>query len=400
MRRTITLLFCVLAIVALALPAAARDQGAARYVVTLEDSAHPGAVASEHARAHGAAVGHVYSSALKGYSAVIPAHRVDDIARDERVVSVLPDQEMNALHHRSGHSKGGDDGGGGGTEPDPAACPGTQQVPWGIARIGSEVNSTAAGNCSGTTSGVTIYVIDTGIDASHGDLNVVSHVNFASGPNKDCNGHGTHVAGTAAARDNTSDVVGAAPGAALVGVKVLSCNGSGWVSDVIAGIDWVTRNASGASVANMSLGGGAYAPLDDAVRRSVTSGVAYALAAGNSGANACNYSPARVGASLSGAITVGATDAADVDPSWSNHGSCVELWAPGVGVSSTANGGGTTTMSGTSMASPHVAAGLALAAAAGADVASAESQLRSSAQSTGTLANDGAPISLLGLSGF
>ena len=124
--------------------------------------------------------------------------------------------------------------------------------------------------------------IDTGIDPAHSDLNVLRNVNFAGGKNTDCNGHGTHVAGTVAARDNTSAVVGVAPGAPLTGVKVLGCSGSGSWSGVIKGIDWVSANAAKPAVANMSLGGGANKAVDDAVTRSAASGVFYALAAGNS----------------------------------------------------------------------------------------------------------------------
>ena len=125
---------------------------------------------------------------------------------------------------------------------------------------------------------------------------MVGHVNFAGGPNTDCSGHGTHVAGSVAARDNATDVVGAAPGAPLTGVKVLGCNGSGTWSGVIRGVDWVTANAKKPAVANMSLGGGVSQAVDDAVKKSADSGVFYALAAGNDGADACKSSPARAGA--------------------------------------------------------------------------------------------------------
>ena len=156
-----------------------------------------------------------------------------------------------------------------------------QTLPWGIDKIDADISSTRAGDGSGAVSNVNVYVIDTGVDATHPDLNVVGHVNFAGGPNRDCHGHGTHVAGTIAAKDNAYDVVGVAPGAPITGVKVLGCNGSGSNSGVIAGIDWVTANAIKPAVANMSLGGGASQAIDDAVRRSAASGVFYALAAGN-----------------------------------------------------------------------------------------------------------------------
>jgi aqualysin 1 len=192
------------------------------------------------------------------------------------------------------------------------------------------------------------------VDAQHRDLNVIRHVNFASGPNSDCNGHGTHVAGTVAARDNTVDVVGVAPSVPLTGVRVLGCGGSGSTSGVFKGVDWVTANALKPAVANVSLGESTSQALDDAVKKSANSGVFYAVAAGNSGANACNYSPARAGAgSNNGVMTVAATDSNDREASWSNYGSCVGVWAPGVSILSTRLKGGTTTMSGTSMTSPH-----------------------------------------------
>jgi subtilisin family serine protease len=270
-----------------------------------------------------------------------------------------------------------------------------QTLPWGINKIDADASSTLAGNGSGAVSNVNAYIIDSGIDAAHTDLNVVRHVNFAGGTNTDCNGHGTHVAGTVAARDNTSAVVGVAPGAPLTGVKVLGCSGSGSWSGVIAGIDWVKANAKKPAVANMSLGGGANKAVDDAVRSSANSGVFYALAAGNSGANACNYSPARVGAGTNNGIaTVAATDSADREASWSNYGNCVDIWAPGVSILSTKKGGTTTTMSGTSMASPHGAGGAALylSSHTGASPSAVESALKSAATPTANKSKDGRTI--------
>ncbi len=336
--------------------------GSGRYIVVLKDSVSSSkAVASEHARAHRAEIGFTYSQALKGYSAVIPDSRLSAIRSDSRVKYVVTDGVASVSHHRNGHGSG-PGGGGETTPPPPTSCPGNQTKPWGIDRIGADENSKVlAGNCLDETPAVTAYVIDTGIDGSHPDLKVTNHVNFAGGSNTDCHGHGTHVAGTVAARDNTSDVVGVTPGLALVGVKVLNCAGSGSWSGVIAGIDWVTTNAAtaGLSVANMSLGGSKNQAVDDAVIESADSGVLYAVAAGNDGRDACNYSPAWAG-THSGVITVAATDSRDRETSWSNYGSCVDIWAPGASILSTKRGGGTTTMSGTSMASPHVAGGAAL----------------------------------------
>jgi subtilisin family serine protease len=165
---------------------------------------------------------------------------------------------------------------------------------------------------------------------------------------------------------------------------------------VVKGVDWVTANARKPAVANMSLGGGVSQALDDAIRSSVNSGVLYAVAAGNSGANACNYSPARAG-TYDGIVTVAATDSTDKEASFSNYGSCVDIWAPGVSVLSTKSGGGTTSLSGTSMASPHVAGGGAvyLSVNTGASAATVESALKSSAQSTGTTSKDGRAITRL-----
>jgi aqualysin 1 len=203
------------------------------------------------------------------------------------------------------------------------------------------------------------------------------------------------VAGTVAAIDNIQDVVGVAPDAPLTGVKVLGCSGSGSWSGVIKGIDWVTQHATKPAVANMSLGGGANKAVDDAVRNSAASGIFYSIAAGNDGANACTHSPARAGAGTNNGIaTVAATNSSDKEASWSNYGSCVDIWAPGVNILSTKKGGGTTTMSGTSMATPHVAGGgaLYLSTNASASPSSVESALTSAAQPTGTTSKDGRTI--------
>jgi subtilisin family serine protease len=245
---------------------------------------------------------------------------------------------------------------------------------------------------------VNAYVIDTGIDTAHADLNVVGHVNFAGGPNRDCHGHGTHVAGTMAAKDDTSDVVGVVPGAPLTGVKVLACNGTGSTSKVIKGIDWVTANAKKPAVANMSLGGGASMALDEAVIESANSGVFYVVAAGNSGADTCTSSPARAGAGTNnGVMTVAATDSSDQEASWSNYGTCVDVWAPGVSILSTKLGGGTTTMSGTSMASPHGAGlgALYLSSHTSNSPADVETALTTSAVSSGTTSKDGRSIKVV-----
>jgi subtilisin family serine protease len=358
-KRLFVAALAALATLMLALSAQARTtQGADRYVVVLKQAVDPDAVADKHAKKFGLAVDFVYRHALPGYAAVIPNDRVAELRADENVAYVEADGTVEAL---------------------------AQTLPWGIDKIDADVSSTRAGDGAGAVSNVNVFIIDTGIDRNHADLNVVRHVNFANGPNKDCNGHGTHVAGTVAARDNAIDVVGVAPGAPLTGVRVLSCSGSGTISGVIAGVDWVTGNAVKPAIANMSLGGGASTALDDAVRRSAASGVFYSLAAGNESTDACTRSPARAGAGTNNGIaTVGATDINDVGASFSNFGSCVDIWAPGVAVLSTRAGGGTTTFSGTSMASPHVGGGgaLYLSVNTGASPSAVEAALKAAAQLT------------------
>ena len=199
-------------------------------------------------------------------------------------------------------------------------------------------------------SGVHGYVIDTTILASHQDFGGRASVDY--GPLVACHGHGTHVAGTIGGRAH-----GVAKKAYIHGVGVLDCAGSGTTAGVIAGINWVTANFIPPAVANMSLGGGFSASLNAAVDGSVAAGVFYAVAAGNNAADACNFSPA----SAAGACSVGATDSADNGASFSNFGSCVDIYAPGVSITSTwhTSNTATATISGTSMASPHVA-GVAL----------------------------------------
>jgi subtilisin family serine protease len=229
-------------------------------------------------------------------------------------------------------------------------------------------------------------------------INPAAYNAVNDGKDYDCNGHGTHVAGTVAAKDNTSTVVATAPGAPLTGIKVLGCDGSGTTSGVIAGVEWVTANAQKPAIANMSLGGGASQALDDAVKKSVASGVFYAIAAGNDGADACTKSPARAGAGTdNGILTVAATDSNDAEASFSNYGKCVDVWAPGVSVPSTSMNGGTTTMSGTSMASPHVggAGALYLSANTGSSAATVEGRLKADAASASTKSKDGTAIKRL-----
>ena len=310
-------------------------------------------------RRHGFRADHVYSVALRGFAARLTSRQIDALEQDADVALVEPDGTMFAV---------------------------AQSVPWGVSRIDG---GQPAGN-------VNAYIIDTGIDTQHADLNVVGHVKFATGPNSDCHGHGTHVAGTVGARHNAIDVLGVAAGAKLTGVKVLGCGGSGATSGVIKGVDWVTKNAVRPAIANMSLGGSVSTALDNAVKASANSGVFYSVAAGNSSVDACTSSPARAG-THNGVMTTAAIDSNDNEASWSNFGSCVDIWAPGVSILSTRIKGGTITMSGTSMAAPHVAGAGAvyLSLDPGMGPADVEAALKGSAVATGTTSKDGAAIKLV-----
>ena len=351
-------------------PTPSQDQGPpegvipGQYIVVFKDEVqNPTAVAREHAQRHGAEALFTYQHSIKGYAARFPEGRLDEVRTDEQVAYVESDETAYAQ---------------------------AQTLPWGINRIDADVSSTDAGNGSDAVTNVNAYIIDSGI-YRHTDLNVVGHVNFAGGNNTDCNGHGTHVAGTVATKDNTSYVVGAAPGAPLTGVKVLGCNGSGSYSGVIKGVDWVTANARQPAIANMSLGGPRSQALDDAVTNSAASGIFYSIAAGNDGVDACTQSPARVGAGIdNGIATVAATDTSEAETSWSNYGSCVDIWAPGANIRSTSKTGGTTTMSGTSMAAPHAGGGavLYLSSHTSTNPSGVESALKNVAKSTGTTSKD------------
>jgi aqualysin 1 len=358
-----------------------------RYIVVFEEGVRdPAAVANEHARENGLQVRFVYTNAIEGYSAVVPNDRaLQRVQNDPRVAYVEQDQVARAV---------------------------AQTLPWGVDRVEADLSPTAVIDGVGAVPNVNAYIIDSGIYKTHADLNVVKHVNFVGdGKNNDCNGHGTHVAGTVAAKDNAQDVVGVAPDVSLTGVKVLGCSGSGSWSGVIKGVDWVTANAAKPAIANMSLGGGASQAVDDAVRKSANSGVFYSLAAGNDGANACNYSPARAGRTKNadgtwnknnGVMTVAATNKSDGETSWSNYGACVDIWAPGYSILSTKKGGGTTTMSGTSMAAPHVGGGgaLYLSSQTSASSSTVEVELKSPAQKLATKSKDGAAVVLEYVGGF
>lgn len=285
-----------------------------------------------------------YNTALKGFAAKLDAKQLANLKNDDRVDYIEKDRVVTFAPPCGTPNGGSCDGGGGGS---------SQTTPWGITRVGGATSS------SGTA-----WIIDSGVDLDHPDLNVdVSRSTTFITKGKDSksaddgNGHGTHVAGTIAALDNDVDVVGVAAGATVVGVKVLDSRGSGSYSGVIEGVDYVAANASTGDVANMSLGGPTSQALDDAVRNAADAGIMMVLAAGNDSDDANNYSPARV--EYNNVWTVSATDESDVFASFSNYSGPtdppVEYAAPGVDVLSLWKDGGTNTISGTSMASPHVA---------------------------------------------
>ncbi|HEY0969679.1 MAG TPA: S8 family serine peptidase [Gemmatimonadales bacterium] len=323
------------------------------YLVTFSDGvADVESAARDIARNRGFALRHVRRHAARGFSAVIPPGQIDAVRADPRVLIVERDGPVSLIEPIREQKRPG--GGGGG-----------QSTPWGITRIGG----------AGDGTGKTAWIIDSGIDLDHPDLNTsrACHVNFASGRSADDgNGHGTHVAGTVAAKNNGIDVVGVAANAYVCAVRVLGNSGSGTWEGVMNGINHVAANGRSGDVANMSLGGsGANATLEKAVSDAASKGISFVLAAGNDGQDADDFTPARVnGPNI---YTISAIDSRGCLASWSNWGAPVDYAAPGVSILSTRRGGGTTTMSGTSMAAPHVAGILLLGGVRGDGFASCDS---------------------------
>ena len=310
-------------------PTGASAPGGRPYVVTLRVGAVPRGVAARfQASPH-----HVYDTALNGFAAHLTDGQLRRLQRDPDVLALEADQAVHVDATQAVTVGGG--------------LHGLDRIDQRALPLSGGYTTTRSG------SGVRAYVIDTGIATGHPDLgNRATNVFDAfRGSGQDCNGHGTHVAGTIGAA-----TYGVAKAAALRGVRVLDCAGSGATSGIIAGVDWVARNHVKPAVANLSLGGSKSAALNTATTSLVNAGVFVSVAAGNENQAACNVSPA----SASGVLTVAASDKTDARAPFSNHGSCVELYAPGAAVTSTWLNGTTATISGTSMASPHVAGVAAL----------------------------------------
>ncbi|MGD2138318.1 MAG: S8 family serine peptidase [Gammaproteobacteria bacterium] len=339
---------CQLAPVSAGLP----ENTTARYIVVFHDDVEVDTVADELAGRFSLAVHFRYRHALRGMAVSMPPELLERLSADPRVAYIEPDVVMSAA---------------------------AQALPTGIDRVNAELDPVAAIDNVDDRVNADIAILDTGIDLNHPDLNVFRFTNCVNTQSRcrdgdsnadDVFGHGTHVAGIAAALDNNSGVVGVAPGARLWAVKVLDDNGDGYESQIVAGVDYVTQYAGEIEVANMSLTGPGFSQaLYDAISASVAAGVVYTLAAGNKGADVAGYFPA----GHPEAITVSALEDYDGRPGgvsgnaeddtfagFSNYGAGVDIMAPGRAIRSTVPGGGLGKKSGTSMAAPHVAGAVAL----------------------------------------
>ena len=298
-----------------------------------DDEPSPLLHAQEIERAHGAVIKHVYTSAIRGAAFVMSDAVAESLKSDPSVLAVEQDQTMHLVT----------------TQANPT---------WGIDRIDQRNLPLSNSYTYGPSgNGVTVYIIDTGINFTHNEYVGRTSLGIdevtAGGSGVDCNGHGSHVSGTAG-----GTTYGVAKSVRLVAVRVLDCSGSGFTSGVIAGVDWVTLNATRPAAANMSLGGSFSPTLNQAVENSIAAGIVYSIAAGNSTGNACIESPS----SAPSAIVVAATDITDRFAFFSNFGTCVHIAAPGVNITSAWIGSNTATnvISGTSMAAPHVVGAAAL----------------------------------------
>jgi len=297
---------------------------AGRYLVILDGGGSPLDVANRA----GVSPLRTYRSAVVGFTAQLTSSQLASVRRNPAVAFVEPDQVSTASATQTMDANGD---------------------PWGLDRIDQRSRPLSRSyTYTRSGSGVRAYIIDTGILTGHSDFGGrAQNVYDAFGGNgQDCNGHGTHVAGTVGGA-----TYGVAKSSLLRGVRVLNCSGSGSTSGIVAAVDWVRGNAIRPAVANLSLGGGYSSALNTAVSNLHNSGVFTAVAAGNESQNACNVSPA--GAAT--VYTTAASDRNDYRASFSNYGSCVDGYAPGVAIKSAWSNGGTNTISGTSMASPHVA---------------------------------------------
>ncbi|MCX4661863.1 S8 family peptidase [Streptomyces uncialis] len=305
-----------------------------RYIVTLKSGADPTGIAEKRS----IDTAYVYDKVINGFAAELTPGQLKALRGDARVLAIEEDQIVTSTATQNNPS-------------------------YGLDRIDQRSGRDNKYNYGSTGAGVTAYVIDSGIDATHPEFGGRARSAFDAlgGNGRDCNGHGTHVAGTIG-----GSTYGVAKGVQLRGVRVLNCQNSGANSAIIAGFDWVRQNAVKPAVANASLGGGFSTALNNAATALARSGVHTTISAMNNNQDACNYSPA----SAQDALAIAASDSGDSKAGFSNYGRCTDLYAPGVNIVSARAGGGTTTMSGTSMAAPHVAGVAALYKAVNGDAPS------------------------------